>query len=291
MRSTHLAPRGPLCCVGDETPDRRHACYGRPPAPDPAQRPRENPPRASSSATTGECHGRAFRLTESLTAVVVGGWKTGPVTTGTQQTNSRRWLLPFLAALVAALAAILFGTTASASAAVGAETRVGAFNVVGEVPVGPPENITAGQRLGNCVAGPDFVVATGVAAEGAGDGAETFYRTMSKEHFAELQSTGRVPATSETFISPSAEFSSAYEGQMVEFSVRPGTTSSLAEVGVRDASAATRATFPNMPGVSSGWTSSSAFFKGEGGVINIGLGRGTALDIFNDAILGFRGVG
>lgn len=89
------------------------------------------------------------------------------MTTGTQQTDSRRWLLPFLAAMVAALAAILLGTTASASAPVGAETRVGAFNVAGEVPVGPPERITAGQRLGNSVAGPDFVVATGVAANAA----------------------------------------------------------------------------------------------------------------------------
>ena len=42
---------------------------------------------------------------------------------------------------------------------------------------------------------------------------------------------------------------------------------------------------------SSVWTSSSAFFRGEGRIVNIGLGRGTALDIFNDAILGFCGVG
>jgi hypothetical protein len=43
-----------------------------------------------------------------------------------------------------------------------------------------------------------------------------------------------------------------------------------------------------MPLVSSGWTSTSAFFKGEGGILNIGLGRGPALDIFNDAILGYE---
>jgi hypothetical protein len=42
-----------------------------------------------------------------------------------------------------------------------------------------------------------------------------------------------------------------------------------------------------MPLVSSGWTSSSAFFKGEGGIINIGLGRGTALRMFNDRIVGW----
>ncbi|MEZ5192622.1 MAG: Hint domain-containing protein [Nocardioides sp.] len=87
------------------------------------------------------------------------------MTTGTQQTNSRRWLPVLQAALIAALAAILLGTTASASAAVGAETRVGAFNVAGEVPVEPPEHIAAGQRLGNDAARPVFVVATGVAAK------------------------------------------------------------------------------------------------------------------------------
>lgn len=79
--------------------------------------------------------------------------------------TSTRWLLPFLAAMVAALAAIVLGTTASASATVGAETRVGAFNVAGEVLVEPPEHKAAGQRLGNNAAGPEIVVATGVAAK------------------------------------------------------------------------------------------------------------------------------
>ncbi len=111
---------------------------------------------------------------------------------------------------------------------------------------------------------------------------------MSKANFEQLQATGRVPATSETFLSPSREFSSAYEGTMVRLSVRGGTTDALAGVGVRDASAVTSAAYPDMPLVSSGWTSTSAFFKGEGGIINIGLGRGSALDIFNEAIGGFE---
>ena len=111
---------------------------------------------------------------------------------------------------------------------------------------------------------------------------------MSKAHVEELQATGRLPATAATFISPSAEFSSAYEGTMAEFTMRGGTTDALAGVGVRDASAVTSGAFPDMPLVSRGWTTSSAFFKSEGGIINIGLGRGTALDIFNDAIQGFR---
>ncbi|GAB78175.1 hypothetical protein SAMN05421595_0697 [Austwickia chelonae] len=74
--------------------------------------------------------------------------------------------LPVLVgALIAVLAAILGFTTASASAAGAAETRVRASAAVVEVPVGATERIAAGQRLGNDVAEPDFVVATGGAAK------------------------------------------------------------------------------------------------------------------------------
>lgn len=73
----------------------------------------------------------------------------------------------FLAAVIAALAAILLGTTASASAAVGAETRVGAISHIGEVLVGLPKHESPGQRLGEAAPQPDFVVATGVAANAA----------------------------------------------------------------------------------------------------------------------------
>ena len=83
------------------------------------------------------------------------------------RTATPRWLLPFLASLVAALAAILLGATASASATVGSETRVGAFNVAGEVLVEPPQHEGPGQQLGSDVAGPEVVVATGVAARTA----------------------------------------------------------------------------------------------------------------------------
>jgi hypothetical protein len=112
---------------------------------------------------------------------------------------------------------------------------------------------------------------------------------MSKENFGELQATGRVPATSETFISPSEEYASKYAGVTVRLSVRAGTTDALAGVGVRDASALAAAAYPDMPLVSSGWTAASAFFKAEGpNLINIGLGRGAALDIFNGGLTGFE---
>jgi hypothetical protein len=89
------------------------------------------------------------------------------MTTGTQQRHARRWVLPFLAALIAALAAILGFTTASASAAGVAETRVGAFNVAGEVPVGPPQHVSAGQSRDAAEISHQIVVATGVATKTA----------------------------------------------------------------------------------------------------------------------------
>ena len=39
------------------------------------------------------------------------------------------------------------------------------------------------------------------------------------------------------------------------------------------------------------WTKSSAYFKGEKGVLNIGLGKGKGLDIFNQNIVSFKQVG
>jgi hypothetical protein len=69
---------------------------------------------------------------------------------------------------------------------------------------------------------------------------------------------------------------------------RPGTTDALLNVGVRDSSARAARAFPDMPLVSKGWSATSAFFKGEGERINIGLGRGTALDIFNEGLTDFE---
>lgn len=77
---------------------------------------------------------------------------------------------------------------------------------------------------------------------------------------------------------------------MVRFTVGPGMTDALASAGVRDTSALTSEAYPEMPLVSKGWMGTSAYFKGEGVQINIGLGRGTALDIFNDAIMGLEEV-
>ena len=122
-----------------------------------------------------------------------------------------------------------------------------------------------------------------IASGGAG---EVFFRTMSPAHAEELLAKGRLPATAETFISPTRGFAESYEGVLMEIEVHPGTTAQLAEVGVRDTSALTGASYPNMPLVGRGWPARKAFFRAEGAQINIGLGRGGALEIFNNNIAG-----
>ena len=118
-------------------------------------------------------------------------------------------------------------------------------------------------------------------------GKTAFYRTMSADDYATLQSTGKIPKGTETFISPNATYASQYNGVTVKFTVRNRTVNWLAKIGVRDTSALVSSTYPSMPVVSKGWMAANAFFKAECGIINIGLGFGTALELFNRGILSF----
>jgi RHS repeat-associated protein len=131
-------------------------------------------------------------------------------------------------------------------------------------------------------------ITTQAAAKRTADTGETFYRTMSDAHFGRLAATGRVPASGETFISPSRAYSEGYNGALVQLNVRSGTSAALARVGVSDGTDSITRTYPSMPLVSSGWNRTSALFKSERGLTNIGLGRGTALDIFNNNLVGFE---
>lgn len=121
----------------------------------------------------------------------------------------------------------------------------------------------------------------GIAYRYFPSGTETYYRGMSDEHAAQLASTGRVSATGETMVSPTKSFADSYGDTTVKVTVRRGTTDTLEGIGVRDSSALTATRYPDMPEVAKGWSASSAYFKGEGQQINIGLGRGPALDAFN----------
>lgn len=117
---------------------------------------------------------------------------------------------------------------------------------------------------------------------------EVLYRTMSQEDFEELQRTGRMPATTETTTSPTQSFSEDYDGVLVEFQLKPGTIAQLESIGVSDGSPLVRSQYPDMPIGGKGWNREHARFKGEGTQINIALGKGDALDIFNDNITDYN---
>ena len=124
---------------------------------------------------------------------------------------------------------------------------------------------------------------------------ETYYCAMSKKDYKKMTKTGRVQGTRETFISPTKGYSEKYDGVLTEIKVKKGTTERLAKIGYRDESNLVRAKYSSMPQMKNrpkedSWILHNSYFKNEGGQINIGLGIGDALDIFNDSIIGFKRV-
>ncbi len=117
---------------------------------------------------------------------------------------------------------------------------------------------------------------------------EKIYRAMSEEDFKELKRTGRMPGTGETSTSPNREFSEDYRGVLVEFELKPGTIAKLEAIGVTDGTPDTRSKYPDMPIGEKGWNQTNARFKEENGQTNIQLGKGDALDTFNDNITGYN---
>jgi hypothetical protein len=145
---------------------------------------------------------------------------------------------------------------------------------------------TLGRHQENEGARYDYAVDSLLAADSAAT--ETFYRTMSQGDYQQFLSTGQIPATGETFISPSLEYAQQYNGVTVQFNVQAGTQDALMGMGVRNSAGGfTGTAFEGLPTVSGGWTDSSAFFKWEGGTVNIGLGNGSALNTFNNNIVSF----
>ncbi len=57
------------------------------------------------------------------------------------------------------------------------------------------------------------------------------------------------------------------------------------DIGVRDESSTLADEFSNMPKSTNGWGKNHAQFKKEKEQLNIGLGKGKALDIFNENIV------
>jgi hypothetical protein len=131
--------------------------------------------------------------------------------------------------------------------------------------------------------------------------AEIFYRAMPSEHFDNLKSNFKLlkSANNETSTSPNASFSQSYNGVLVKIWVEPGTIDKLKAVGVRshpDLHPHLQQHFGNLPFIGGGWHPSKVQFKVETNEVvtpnfkqvNIQLGSGEGVKIFNDNLLYFE---
>ncbi|MGV2074218.1 RHS repeat-associated core domain-containing protein [Allorhizobium ampelinum] len=131
----------------------------------------------------------------------------------------------------------------------------------------------------------------GLAARAPNSLSETYYRVMSREDFAKLKETGKVPATKETFIATNPAYYShkEYDGILVKFETRPGTRAKLYQQSGRHGRPVSANAYPDLPPAKN-WTTTGGMFKIERGFENIGLGKGPALDTFNSNITKFEQV-
>ena len=123
----------------------------------------------------------------------------------------------------------------------------------------------------------------------------SFYRAMSHTEYEALKNSGELSSIpgKELFVSTSENYSRAYLDKagydiLVKFEVNSGTLNALSENGVRNGSnAVIEAGFGHLPKVSKGWMQEGLnLFKGEKGILNIGLGSNPS--IFNNNIKGFK---
>ncbi|MFK7004825.1 MULTISPECIES: hypothetical protein [Flavobacterium] len=126
---------------------------------------------------------------------------------------------------------------------------------------------------------------------------EVFYRAISKEHYDELLRTGKMLGTGECTTSPTKAFSDDYRGYLMKFKVKNGTIDELKLIGVTDGNPLVKAQFGEMStakDIGGSWNATHARFKVETlkstgqQQVNIALGKGKALDKFNDNILEFE---
>jgi hypothetical protein len=127
---------------------------------------------------------------------------------------------------------------------------------------------------------------------------EVFYRTISKDHYDELLKNKKISPTGECTTSPNQDFSEDYEGVLVKFYVKKGTIDKLRLIGVSDGHPRVTHYFGDMPSAKKvkettgmSWNQTRARFKVEtlektgNQQVNIALGKGDALDIFNENIV------
>ena len=127
---------------------------------------------------------------------------------------------------------------------------------------------------------------------------EVFYRAMTKTDLETLKSTGKLTASSETFTSPTLSYikNTGYNGTIVKFQMKTGTIEKLKKIGTVKKSDSGRELMKDFGDLSinkKDWIQESTLFKIEGTrlgtpQVNIGLGKGKGVEIFNENIINFQ---
>ncbi|GGW49142.1 hypothetical protein [Arenibacter certesii] len=120
---------------------------------------------------------------------------------------------------------------------------------------------------------------------------EVFYRAISKSNYDDLEANNRLLGTGECTTSPNQSFSEDYNGYLMKFKLKLGTINDLIDIGITDGSILVKQQFGDLPtnqDIGGNWNQTRARFKKEGTQVNIALGKGTALQIFNDNLLEFE---
>lgn len=119
------------------------------------------------------------------------------------------------------------------------------------------------------------------------DNNEIVFRTMSEEDYKYLVEENKLIATSETSISPAIAYALKYKGVLVQFTLKAGTWEKIRKITLVT-NEAEQALFPDLSFKKGDWVHEYAKFKKEANQITTQVGRGNALDIFNDNIIGFQ---